>query len=120
MNREAVLLEFYRDRVRKLKAEVEQLVASPAKYLDVDRSIEPSSGIPLYDRLQRLRADFSKDFPSRSADLPEMKYHLAQGQTLERSDLVTLVRDLMTLGARIPESDPGSTGDERTAPAKRC
>jgi hypothetical protein len=97
--RETVLLDYYRGRAARLQAETKKLIESPAKEpLDPDLSVEPSTGVRLYDRVRDMRASFAKNFPQLAAELPSMSYHptgdcLPDG-SLDRNDLRALVADL--------------------------
>jgi hypothetical protein len=100
MNRETVLLDFYRETASKFRAETERVFESPAKYIDADRSIEPSTGVTLYDRVRKMRALFIADFPRYGAGLPSLSYQPTldpndlPNRSLDRNDLRALMSGL--------------------------
>ena len=113
--RETVLLDYYRETADRFRAEAEKLVQSPAKYLDPELSAEPSTGIRLYDRVQRMRAKFVTDFAQRAAPVPPMDYRptgdsLPDG-SLDRNELRMLMTDLDTFVRLLspPPTEPFNT-----------
>jgi hypothetical protein len=106
MDLKPLLLDSYRQTISKFRAQTETLFESPAKYLDPELSVEPSTGIRLYDRVRDVRASFVKDFPQLAATLPSMKYQptgscLPDG-SLDRTDLRALMSDLDKFARLLP------------------
>jgi hypothetical protein len=99
MDRDIMLLDSYRETASKFRAETERLSDSPAKYLDPDRSIEPSTGIRLYDRARDMRRSFVKDFPGLADKVPILSFE-PQGDALPDGSL-----DRETLRALVSELD---------------
>ena len=99
MNREAALLQWHRNTLNGSLSEIDILVQKPAKYLDPDLSIEPSTGEYLYERVAKLREHLMVDFPSVSAHIPAMNYKLPDdpGGSLNRDDLRQLRADVLTV-----------------------
>ena len=98
MDRETVLLDSYRETASKFRAETEILFHSPARYLDPDRSIDPSTGVTLYDRVRKMRGSFVKDFPELADNVPSLSYKprgdILPDGSLDREDLRALASDL--------------------------
>jgi hypothetical protein len=94
MNRESALLDFYRQTVSKFRTETEKLIASPAKYIDTELSVEPSTGVRLYDRVREIRASFVKDFPQHADRVPLFSGLSNPNGELDRNELRELLVEL--------------------------
>jgi hypothetical protein len=95
MDREAALLEFYRDSAVRLRAEAAKFLASPAENLDAELVVEPSPGLEGFsDRVRNLRASFLNHFPQHVYNVPSLEYRPTRNNSLSREDLRALAADL--------------------------
>ena len=88
---------WYTDRFAEMRASIELLLDSPAKYLDSELTAEPTSGKTLYERYAEFRQAFRADFEVYSHRIPSADYSTDQIGGLRREDLIKLDQDIASL-----------------------
>lgn len=97
INRTTLLKQWYFERLKGMQCEITTLLSSPAKYLDAALTGEPTSGIELYERYDKLRDGLRSEFPEFTKVLSTRNYSTTRDGSLLRSDLKRLEREVEML-----------------------
>jgi hypothetical protein len=96
-----LLKQWCRAQLTAMQDEISSLRASPAKYLDAALTAEPSSGVELYERYEKLLDQSRRDFQCWASRFPAETYRADRDGSLRRRDLASLERDIEAFRAVI-------------------
>ncbi len=94
VDRLAALERWHTEKLMAMRAEIEKLLASPAKYLDAALTAEPATGRELYPRYDEIRGKLPSDFQEWVGRFPTGSYETDRIGSLQRKDLASLSRDI--------------------------